>query len=345
MVRITTDVSPFLTGNVSTNTSTLDNISASETVNLDYGSIESVTKWIWVIVSPIIFIIGIVGNLGIFAVLFHKNFKQLAYKLLLILAFSDSVVLATGLSKRWIENTFDYNVRHFSDAGCRIHVFLVYFSMHFSSWTLVCISFERFVKTKFPFYYRRPRFSFILKLAYVVIVLLTIGLDLPLIPINGLVWEGNQTKCTDLKPEYYVYEENIFVFIDFVWLSLLPFLLMLIMNVFIGKVLRNSRRMRDPFISDPDGRRRSARSSKKLTRMFFVTSFYFLLTTLPISIYFIVDSFLRKDDIETVRIMELTEAVLYLFQFSNYAANFYIYIKVNKTFRGTCVSMFKSKRT
>lgn len=341
--EFTTEVSAFYTRNV-TYSSSINLTSTNSSGITDYESLKTATKWIWIVISPIIFVFGIVGNFGIFIVLFRmEKLKRITYKLLLVLAFSDSVVLVTGLSRGWIQNTFDIDVRKLSDVGCRINVFITYFSMHFSSWTLVCICLERFVKTKFPFQYNRTKFSLILNTVYGVFIFLSLGIDLPLIPINGLVIEGNETICTNTKPEFYRYEEKIFVFIDLVWLSLLPFCLMLIMNIFIGGVLRNSSLLRESFIHN-GGKGKCLRKSKRLTRMFYVTSFYFLITTLPIQIHFTVDSFIHKDDF-TVSLLKLLRAVLYLFQFTNYAANFYIYAKVNKKFRRTLIAMFKKQRS
>jgi hypothetical protein len=60
--------------------------------------------------------------------------------------------------------------------------------------------------------------------------------------------------------------------------------------------------------------------------MLFFTSIYFLITTLPVSIFFVVDSFVKDPDNNlTTAKLKLAKAVLYLLQFSNYAVNFYIF--------------------
>jgi hypothetical protein len=59
-----------------------------------------------------------------------------------------------------------------------------------------------------------------------------IGLDTPLIVTNGLVLIKNCLVCNNTSEEYFIYEEKYFVFLDLIWLSFLPFIVMLIMNIF-----------------------------------------------------------------------------------------------------------------
>ncbi|CAG2218004.1 unnamed protein product [Mytilus edulis] len=179
------------------------------------SSIENITNWIW-----IVFILGIIGNFGIILVLYRMNrWKKLTYKLILILAISDSVVLCIGLGRQWLRFALDLDIRLFSDFGCKL-------------------------------------------------------------------------------------------------------------------TMRRSFRRTVRYIPDPQNRERHLIGNKKLTRMIFWTSVYFLLTTLPISIHFCVDSFLKPGSTkETSDKIDLSEAILYLFQFTNYSVNFYIYCKFKDAFR------------
>lgn len=208
--------------------------------------------------------------------------------------------------------------------------------MHISSWTLVCITMERFLKTRDPFRNHCSNVSMIVKCTYLVVILLSIGLDTPLIVTNGLVLTENGLVCNNTSEEYFIYEEKYFVFLDLIWLSFLPFIVMLIMNMFVGRTIWNSIRRRQQFIPDEHNRARHGRTNKRLTRMLFWTSVYFLITTLPISIYNIVDTFLSTTSTpskQTTAGLFLSRAILYPLQFSNYSVNLYIYIKVKPSFR------------
>lgn len=299
--------------------------------------IEEVAKWIWSIVAPLIFLIGTTGNCVIILVMFRMKFwKKITYSFLVFLAIIDTLVLCIGLSREWIKNAFEYDIRNRFDFGCKFLVFSIYFSMHISSWTLVCITIERFLKTRDPFRNHCLNVSRILKLTYLVVILLSIGLDIPLFVTNGLVLTENGLVCNNTSHEYYIYEENYFIYLDLIWLSLLPFIFILIMNIFVGKTIRNSIRRRQQFIPDERNRARHGRTNKRLTRMIFWTSVYFLISTLPISIHFIVDSYLSSTSTPSKRTtagLVLSQAIWYPFQFSNYSVNLYIYIKFKPSFR------------
>jgi hypothetical protein len=325
---------PCQSSNVSLEISTTGEICSNYT-DTEHEIIEEVAKWIWIIVTPLIFLIGTVGNFFIILIMYRMKFwKKITYSFLVFLAISDTIVLCIGLSREWIIRVFDYDFRNSSDFGCKFLVFSIYFWMHISSWTLVCITIERFLKTRDPFRNHCLNVSRILKCTYLVVIMLSIGLDTPLIATNGLM--QNCSVCNNTSDEYFIYEEKYFVFLDLIWLSLLPFIVMLIMNIFVGRTIRNSIRRRQQFIPDEHYRAGHGRTNKRLTRMLFWTSVYFLITTLPISINFIVDSFLSTTATpskQTTAGLELSEAILYSLQFSNYSVNLYIYIKVKPSFR------------
>ena len=325
---------PCQSSNVSLEISTTGEICSNYT-DTEHEIIEEVAKWIWIIVTPLIFLIGTVGNFFIILIMYRMKFwKKITYSFLVFLAISDTIVLCIGLSREWIIRVFDYDFRNSSDFGCKFLVFSIYFWMHISSWTLVCITIERFLKTRDPFRNHCLNVSRILKCTYLVVIMLSIGLDIPLIVTNGL--EQNCLVCNNTSEEYFIYEEKYFVFLDLIWLSFLPFIVMLIMNIFVGRTIRNSIRRRQQFIPDEHNRARHGRTNTRLTRMLFWTSVYFLITTLPISIYNIVDTFLSTTSTpskQTTAGLFLSRAILYPLQFSNYSVNLYIYIKVKPSFR------------
>ena len=328
---------PCQSSNVSLEISMTGEICSNYTDTEHEKYIIEVAKWIWRIVAPLIFLIGTVGNFGIILIMYRMKFwKKITYGFLVFLAISDTLALCIGISRQWIIRVFEYNFRDSSDFGCKLVVFNTYFWMHISSWTLVCITIERFLKTRDPFRNHCLNVSRILKCTYLVVILLSIGLDTPLIVTNGLVLTENGLVCNNTSEEYYIYEEKYFVYLDLIWLSLLPFIVMLIMNIFVGRTIRNSIRRRQQFIPDEHYRVRHGRTNKRLTRMLFWTSVYFLITTLPISIHYIVDTYLSTTSTpskQTKAGLFLSRAILYPLQFSNYSVNLYIYIKIKPSFR------------
>lgn len=298
-------------------------------------SYENVTSYLWIIISPILFLTGLFGNSSIIAILTKMKFWQKpTYMLLVTLACSDATVLCVGLSRYWIREVFKIDIRSLSEWGCKFHIFVIYFSMQFSSAILVCVTFERFLKTRFPF-----RYNIIVSVKRTIVLIIVIFLFLTalnmfwLVTQNLIVHNGDVT-CDATTPDIYWFEEFIYTYVDLLVLSVIPVLSMVGMNIAIKQVLIESKNLRKTSVSDETTRKELGKFSRVLTQMLLFTSTYFLVSTVPISVYFIIDSYLAPtaDDL-TLAIMDVAWSVTYLFQFSNYAVNFFLYMLTNKAFQ------------
>ena len=306
--------------------------------------LELVTQYLWRIVSPVLILVGVVGNCVNLAVVWKMRFwRRTPLLLLAILALTDITVLLDGLLRYWINYTFDVDVRTISDASCKINLFVIYLGMQFSSWILVCMTIDRFIKTNFPFTYMRV---ITVRKAYVVVLVLFVflsGVNLHFFWTNGII---NSTECDDITTSYENFEEYVFVYIDFSILSAVPFIIMIILNVFIFRALNKQLafRKRSVVASRKDKQKESRRLfSRKLTRMLLFVSFYFLVSTVPISVYFMYDSYVKFDDDLHNGRKDVAWSVLYLFQYSNYSLNFVWYAAHNKVFRDKMKEVFGFK--
>ena len=92
------------------------------------------SELIWKLVPPILIIFGSIGNTLSIVVLTRKSMRNSTTTLYLtFLAFSDILVLYTGLLRQWIFYVFEYDIRIVSEVGCKIHLCLVYTSLDFFS--------------------------------------------------------------------------------------------------------------------------------------------------------------------------------------------------------------------
>ncbi|XP_064609979.1 neuromedin-U receptor 1-like [Liolophura sinensis] len=296
---------------------------------------DRLSKQLWQYLAPIFLIIGLLGNACVFLVLKTMQFQKKSTLLyFFLLALSDTVVLLVGLPYYWILETFEINLRAQSNAGCKILMFLTYFSMHTSSWILVAVSIERFVIIKLPLKsssivtVKRSRYS------ATIIVVLLFFVDGYLI-FTQHVQDGSCGSFPDDGFLYY-FDENVFVWVDFCLLSAIPAAIMATCNVSITLELRQSVKQQTMLT-------RSSQQSQpthhghisSLTRMLLAANIMFLFTTLPISVYFIVDTFLelkQKDPLVKAR-MDLAWSIVYLIQYLNYTTNFYIYVARGNRFR------------
>lgn len=358
-----------LTRNTNTTYSYSSFVETQEILNFTVSTVASVTvnateitqsnklillqqseKYLWRCISPILILIGVFGNILNISVVWRMKFwRKTPLFLLAVLAVTDITILLDGLLRYWINYTFDFDIRSISNGSCKVNLFVIYFSMQFSSWILVCMTVDRFFKTNFPFAYIR----IVTIKKTVVIVLCTFvvlsAVNLHFFWTNGLV-DG---ECTSVNEKYFNFEEYTFVYIDLVLLSVIPFLIMAVLNCFIYRALKEQISFRSTSVVGStrhrrqDNKRHNKRQfSRKLTRMLLFVSCYFLVSTVPISAYFIFDSYVHYDDnaLYDAR-KDVAWSILYLFQYSNYSLNFIWYAAHNKVFREKMKEVlgFKSK--
>ena len=298
---------------------------------------ETVSEILWKVFPVIIFMIGLSGNLLNIAVLKRLGLKrQPTFVFIMFLSITDSVVLISGLPRYWIKYTFDYDIRTISDGMCKISLFFIYASMQYSSWILVGVSLERVVKTYLPFKYR-----IIYTFKTVIIGLFILFICVCIVNVHFFWTNGinnfTEGDCSSLTEHDFYFDENVFVYIDFGFLSAAPFMIMFINNILLARILRRIQKDRASMMHDSIFRR-TQRVSVKMTRMLLITSVYFVVATAPISIYFIVDTYYRpkfEEDGNTQANakMDLAWTIVYLFQFSNYSVNFYLYTACNRRFK------------
>ncbi|XP_060067669.1 growth hormone secretagogue receptor type 1-like [Ylistrum balloti] len=334
----TTDFN-FITGHVNnSNVSTADVTSTSPTEEL----LAEVSSYLWKILSPVLFLVGIFGNTFSVIILRRMRFlKKPSLFFLVPLAFTDMTVLCVGLSRYWVNEMFDFDLRLISQAGCKINLFVIYVSMQFSSWILVCFTFERFLKTNFPFRYIRVMTVKKEILALIIIFSFLVCVDGHLFWTNGLTTRDGSLACSSLTDETFHFDEYVFVYIDFVFLSILPAILMFVMNICIVRVYRRSIEYLKTSSISTNAASNRHRYSIKLTKMALVTNSYFLFATLPICLYFIVDSYTHTDDAVFNAKKDLAWSVVYILQFSNYTMNFFLYVAANDKFRLHFFSILK----
>ncbi|XP_063416037.1 psychosine receptor-like [Mytilus trossulus] len=327
------------------NNSNISTTASEQSFNTDeIATLHSIESYLWTYVSPVLILVGVFGNCLSIAVLKKMRFwRRTPLFLLVVLAVTDITVLLDGLLRYWINYAFKIDIRTLSNASCKINLFVIYIAMQYSSWILVCMIIDRFLKTNFPFLYMRVATMKKTCLIISVLFIILAGIDLHFFWTNGI----KDGECDDLNQKYHNFGEFVFVYIDIVVLSALPFLIMLILNVFVYRALKRHHEFRSTSIveSRHSKRKRGNRRqfSKKLTRMLLFTSAYFLCSTVPISVYFIYDSYVKfEDDLNNAK-KDVAWSVMYLFQYSNYSLNFVWYAAWNKVFREKAKEIFGFK--
>jgi len=302
-------------------------------------------KYLWIVFSPIIFIFGCFGNILNILILFRLKFhKNSTLSLLFVLAFTDIAVLVVGLPRYFVRNAFDgFDLRTVSQFSCKFSLFLIYFTMQLSSWILVLVTVIRFIKTVYPLHVAKGIMS--LRKGMVILGIISgflFFLNLHFFWTNGVTTDDD---CGSLTESDRIFDEFYFVYIDFTFLSAIPAIIMIVLNAFILRKIKILK-MRTQRRSSVTKQNYSREPISKVTHMLVVTSTYFIVATVPISIYFIVDSYVRPPAVEqgdtlTEARLDLVWTVTFLFQFSHFALNFFLYTATNGRYRKELAKIVK----
>ncbi|KAL3859210.1 hypothetical protein ACJMK2_009439 [Sinanodonta woodiana] len=311
-------------------------VKENSTTNSIDDLLNSIGPWLWKTVSIVLLVFGLAGNL-LTVLVFRKIgvSKRPTLFFLFILAITDSVVLLTGLLRYWILHAFQFDIRTLSDIGCKINIFLLYSSMQYSSWILVFVCIERIIKTYFPLHFIRIVTFRRVSLSLIILFVVLVGINVQFLWTYGInTFTGG--KCDSITPEIYAFHDYVFANIDFAVLSAAPLLIMSVCNVFLFIALTRIKRERAQMMHDIVFRR-TQHVGVKLTKMLLVCTVYFLIATVPVSVYFVVYPYYKKifdteNDPHGVIRMEVARAPTYLMQYSNYSVNFYLYSLTNSKF-------------
>ncbi len=101
-------------------------------------------KQISLIISPILLVIGGIGNPLCIAVLIRKRKSNPTIVYLCLLAAIDFLVLFTGLLRKYLKESMNIDLRGYSTLNCKFHIFFTYTFMQISSYILVAVTVNRF---------------------------------------------------------------------------------------------------------------------------------------------------------------------------------------------------------
>ena len=313
---------------------------------------------LWRVFSPGLIVLGTLGNIMSIVVLTRKSMRQSTVsQYLVVLAVTDILVLYTGLLRQWFRILLKTDIRHLHPVMCKLHVWMVYFSLDFSCWLLVAVTLERFVSVWFPHSVKRT----CTKTTAAVIIA---GIATLLLAVNSHFLYGlgdvtvhydNSTvvqHCADLWAAYEEFNRKIWPWIDLCLFCLFPFLFLITGNIaIIIKVCISNRKRRrhDANIGLSNTQNIKVRSSKtsSMTVMLLTTNAVFLACTSPISIFLIGEvywfDFVNMQPRDAA-IYELAWAGVNVVMYTNNSINFLLYCISGSRFRESLRSLFIRKR-
>ena len=296
---------------------------------------------IWRAGPPVLLTLGTVGNALSAFVLSRPSIRSSPTAVCLaVLACTDLLVLYTGLLRQWLQHTFHVDVRHVSDAGCKIHTWLVYTSLDYSAWILLLLTVERVVYVWFPIRAKVgiTRKSIVVALIVVLSVIMTINAHI----LFGFSLEKRPTDpgqirlvCGPKTEQYKRFIEVQWPWIDLLVFCFIPFVVIVAGNTLIMKKLWRRR----PFLTSSNSTSRSQTSN---VAMLMTLSAVFLITTSPVSIYLVMEVFLREND-STERQAEMFFwwSIVNILMYANNSLNFLFYCLSGTKFREELLRLWK----
>lgn len=323
------------------------------------ASAYKVSIFIWKIVPPILILLGTVGNSLSILVLTRKSIRTSTTALYLtVLAVSDLLVLYSGLLRQWIIYTFEFDVRHVSEFGCKLNIWLVYSSLDFSAWILIVVTLERVISAWFPHNARtvctkKSAMAFMISIGVFILVLnshLMYGMSYEY-KTDEFGFEVVARKCVEIDRDYFNFFNKVWPWIDLCAFCAIPFTVIVVGNCLIlFKVIKSQRKTNSRVVPTIAGGSRqmtgNAGKHSSMTAMLFTLNIVFLLSTSPISIYNVGYSYWAEGaSAELYARLDLWWAVVNMFMYTNNSLNFLLYCLSGTKFRREVVRIFCFNRS
>ena len=298
--------------------------------------------------SPVLLIVGTIGNLIAVITLQSPLFKSSSISFLLAtLALCDVLVLNTGLMRWWLFYTFDIDVRTLSNYGCKVHYLFTYYSHQIASWTLVLLTVERTISVILPLRCRELCNKRRIVPVWVAIAVIFFCCNLHFL-FSFQLKESihHRSNVTTSSSQCDVVESwNSFLLVPWSWIDaclgdFIPFLAVFSGNVIIITHIARSRRIRSQemqVVAKKDGKISST------IFLFITVSIIFLICNIPSDLNFLGYGYGLFQDAnpEQKAVENLFFAAVSLLYYFNNAIEFLLYFVSGRKFRSAFVGMFK----
>ena len=308
----------------------------------DIDDVSAITwnQYIWIYTLPVIFLVGVFGNILTILVMHRERMRGTATSVYLtLMAVADTAVLVTGMIPEWLIQTRIKDIAEIHQWLCKFERFLFYTSGDVAIWILVAFTCDRCIAVCFPFKKREyctPRRAY---LTCLIILIVAFVKNLHIFWTRGVVYKGEEFIENCGKPQPYTsFEKKIRPWIVMVLVSLGPFIIIFVCNVMIIRQLLSSRRMRHSTAPVQQ------RAFTQTTAMCMSTSFAFLILITP-SIVLLIGKPYWTNSAEPNMAYDIAKAVNNQLMFLNHSINFCLYCLTGARFREELVNMFKRRHS
>ncbi|XP_015182028.1 PREDICTED: thyrotropin-releasing hormone receptor [Polistes dominula] len=311
---------------------------------------EEILRGIQLYYTPILVYLGSFGNCLSVYVFFGTKLRQNSSSIYLgALAISDTGFLIS-LFVVWLDMV---DIGIFNMQGlCQFFIYFTTVCSFLSVWFVVAFTVERCIAVQYPFL--RQSMCTVARAKKVVTGLTILGIILcsPVLlfssPRLSMSHNKNVTRC--LVAEGLELSSSIFNSIDAILTFVLPFTLIVVLNIFIARGIYKLAKVRRTLTSESRNSQeqvscsqspRNTLAQSKITKMLLTVSTIFLCLNLPaygIRAY----AFLYPDN-NPPRLVEMIQPICNMLFNTNFGINFILYCATGQNFRRAMIHMFSCK--
>ncbi|XP_074662202.1 FMRFamide receptor-like [Tubulanus polymorphus] len=279
-----------------------------------------------VYIPPIIFVLGVTGNILAIIIMSRPRFNKFTTAFYMrILAVFDTNLLTVVLIQHYLESNYANSVA--SDGFCKSFLFTDFTGFGLSNWVLVAMTLDRFLAVQFPL--KAPIWCTIYRAKWstfaVLIYFLVTNIHVVIFSGPKFTVGDNTLFCEIYIPE--IWREAFYLY-DMIVTILVPFFVLLVLNVQIIRVVTRSNKQRNEMsIKNPNNVGKSEQRERQLTTLLILVCIVFLVTSLPYAVDFIVWEHVidYESDSNLEEIRNCSSSITYKFLYINPMINFYLY--------------------
>ncbi|KAL8565614.1 hypothetical protein ACOMHN_064267 [Nucella lapillus] len=305
--------------------------------------IYRIRMYLWYTLGPAIFFLGNFGNIMIIIIMRRmKSGESVINIYFTAMAVVDLITLDVYFLADWSRECLNWWIAHSHNIVCKIYVWFATQITTTSAWFLVCMTVHRAISVVWP-----HRVNLVCTRRKVIVALTVITVMMACTYSHylygfGLVpkQESGRLLCTIEQGSYATFLQGVFLHVQTVLYSVVPFVCLVIANgIMIWKLMTSAREADQTFAAGVGGGEMSKareKAARSVTRTIVCVSVAFLVLTLPISIHQAVTYVMAEThqiSVYQFAGFRFLKSLFFLMAFANHAVNFYLYCLTGKRFR------------
>lgn len=300
---------------------------------------------IWIYTAPIIFFIGVIGNiLAIIVLMKESSFRNTPTGVYLtVILWSDLVKLWVGLLPEWLEQMDIVVTKYTHEWICKSEKFLSYTSSNIAIWTLCAFSVDRCLAVLRPMQKIRTASTGVRTLpallTCLIISVIAIAFGLTVFWAWGVIYDDNGHVISNCKRQanFYFYERKVRPWLVLTFVDVIPLLVITVSNVMLLRCMIVAKKRHDSMRcgSTSGGYNKAVTHSVYIS---IISAVVFVVCVTPTMILYIGQPYWNKSDDNVC--YKISKAVCNQMIYITHSCNIFVYCVTGKMFYEKLLQMF-----